>query len=305
MNKSKTRTIVLGSRPSQLARWQTLHVMERLGSAWPELSFQAVTLKTEGDRILEQPLPEIGGKGVFTAELETALLSGQIDLAVHSLKDLPVDEKTGIAIGAIVERADPRDVLVSNSGQKMNNLPHASLVGTSSLRREAQLRAFRDDLVIAPLRGNIDTRLRKVQEGHYDAIILAAAGIERLGFFRSITEYLSFDVMLPAPGQGALAVQCRAGDNELLKLLEPLHHLETDRAVTAERAFLAALGGGCSAPVAAYAHRQGANLEITGLVASLDGQKVIRVSAEGQEPALLGEKLAHKALELGAGELLG
>ncbi len=304
MGTMNTRTLTLGSRPSKLARWQTDHILALLQSAWPGLDCHVVTLVTEGDKILERPLPEIGGKGVFTAELEKALLSGEIDLAVHSLKDLPVDESPGLCIAAVSQRADGRDVLVSASGKTLAQLPEGARVGTSSLRRSAQLLAFRPDLAILPLRGNVDTRLRKVVEGDYDAIVLAAAGIERLGLAQYVTEYLPFEVMLPAPGQGALAVQCRSGDIETLHLLAVIHDLPTWRSVTAERAYLSTLGAGCSAPVAAYATHQGAHLEMQAMVASTDGRRMVRVSGRGEDPLLLGQNLARQALMQGAGELL-
>ncbi|RPJ42368.1 MAG: hydroxymethylbilane synthase, partial [Chloroflexi bacterium] len=271
---------------------------------WPGLSCRMVTLVTEGDKTLDRPLPEIGGKGLFTAELENALRSGEIDLAVHSLKDLPVDSSPGLCIGAISKRADARDVFISANYQSLATLPNKARVGTSSLRREAQIKAARPDLEVLPLRGNVDTRIRKAMQGDYEAIILAAAGLERLDLGRNVTEFRPFEVMLPAPGQGALAVQCRAEDVELIQLLRAVHHPATDQAVTAERAFLAALGGGCSAPVAAYANPNGALLEMTGLVASVDGQRVVRVSAVDESPTALGKRLAHQALDQGAGDLL-
>jgi len=304
MSMPTTQIITLGSRPSKLARWQTQHILDQLKTAWPELTCRVVTLVTEGDKNVTQGLPEIGGKGVFTSELETALRSGEIDLAVHSLKDLPVDSSAGLSIGAVGLRADARDVLITANGQNLANLPVGARVGTSSLRRQAQLKAARPDLTILPLRGNVDTRIRKALEGDYDAIILAAAGVERLDLGKYITEYLPLEVLLPAPGQGALAVQCRADDNEVLKLLESVHHLATYQAVTAERAFLSSLGAGCSAPVAAYANYNSGMLEINGLVASTDGQQVIRVYASGEDPLALGKRLAQQALVLGAGELL-
>jgi hydroxymethylbilane synthase len=304
MSMPTTRTITLGSRPSKLARWQTQHILDQLKTAWPELTCRVVTLFTEGDKNLTQALPEIGGKGVFTSELEAALRSGEIDLAVHSLKDLPVDSSAGLCIGAVGQRADARDVLITAHGQILAVLPTSARVGTSSLRRQAQLKAARSDLTILPLRGNVDTRIRKALAGDYDAIILAAAGVERLDLGKHITEYLPLQVMLPAPGQGALAVQCRADDLEVLKLLETIHHRATYQAVTAERTFLSALGAGCSAPVAAYANYDSGMLEMNGLVASPDGQRVIRVSASGEDPFALGKHLAQQAFEMGAGELL-
>jgi hydroxymethylbilane synthase len=304
MDAITNRTITLGSRPSKLARWQTVHILDALKAIHPDLSFRVVTLMTEGDKTIDRPLPEIGGKGVFTAELETALRSAQIDLAVHSLKDLPVDHSPGLCIGAISARANPQDVLLSRPAQTLQRLPVGARVGTSSLRREAQLRAARPDLVILPLRGNVDTRIRKLHQGDYDAIILAAAGLERLDLQQHITEYLPFETMLPAPGQGALAVQCRSDDLELLSLLQSIHHDDTFRAVTAERAFLSALHAGCSAPVAAYAQAVSGGVELTGLVASVDGKQLIRMHAAGSIPSELGERLARQALEQGAGGLL-
>ncbi len=307
MGAMSAHSLVLGSRPSKLALWQTEHILGLLQAAWPGLDCQVVTLVTEGDKKLERPLPEIGGKGVFTAELETALLLGKIDLAVHSLKDLPVDESPGLCIGAISQRADARDVLVSASGLPLSQLPQGARVGTSSLRRSAQLLAARSDLEILPLRGNVDTRLRKaldaVRHG-YDGIVLAAAGIERLGLAQYVTEYLPFEVMLPAPGQGALAVQCRSGDIETQQLLAAVHDRPTAQAVTAERAFLSTLGAGCSAPVAAYAISQGSHLEMQAMVASTDGGRVVRVTGSGEDPLALGREMARRALEKGAGELL-
>lgn len=305
MKNIPTRTISLGSRPSKLAHWQTDYIHAQLKLTWADLSCRLVTLVTTGDQIIDRPLPEIGGKGLFTAELESALLSGEIDLAVHSLKDLPVENSVGLCIGAVTRRACAQDVLISANGETLRALPMDARLGTSSLRRVAQIKAARPDLTILPLRGNVDTRLRKVLEGEYNAILLAAAGIERLDLRKHIAEYLPYEVMLPAPGQGALAIQCRSEDNELLQLIQPIHDLPTYRAVTAERAFLSALGGGCSAPVAAYATTDGGRIEMRGLVASIDGRRVIRVAAVGEDPKKLGEQLAQKALDQGAAELLG
>ena len=304
MGMTGSRTITLGSRPSKLARWQTDHIRARLQAAWPGLTCQVVTLVTEGDKTIDRPLPEIGGKGVFTADLDLALRSGEIDLAVHSLKDLPVEDTPGLCIGAVSQRADAHDALISARGWKLAGLPQGARVGTSSLRREAQLKAARPDLVILPLRGNVDTRVRKAMAGEYDAVVLAFAGLERLGLANEIAETLPFDVMLPAPGQGALAVTCRLGDQRMLDLLQPIHDQATWRTVACERAFLAALGAGCSAPVAAYAETRGSSIEVSGLVASIDGQRVVRVCARGEDGALLGGWLAQLALQEGAWALL-
>ncbi len=303
-----TRLLTIGTRGSALARWQTDEVIRQLQSAWPGLDCCTHLMTTSGDRILDTPLPEIGGKGLFTEELEDALRSGEIDLAVHSLKDLPVDNAPGLTIGAICARQDARDVLISRSGWTLDTLPHGARVGTSSLRRSAQLLAARPDLTLLPLRGNVDTRIRKAMQGDYDAIVLAAAGVLRLGLDAHITEFLPFDMMLPAPGQGAMAVQCRADDATTRELVAAIDNAASRAAVTAERAFLQCLGGGCSAPVAAYAQCQISNLKsqisIAGWVASTDGRRVIRVKGEGTDPLSLGAELAHEALAWGAGELL-
>ena len=316
------RTLTLGTRPSRLARWQTDYVIQRLQTAWPGVECHTVTFATTGDKTLDQPLPEIGGKGVFTEELENVLRSGEIDLAVHSLKDLPIDDAEGLTIGAISAREDARDGLISRDRRTLDTLPYGARVGTSSLRRSAQLLALRPDLTLLSLRGNVDTRIHKAMrsEGDYDAIVLAVAGVLRLGLDAHITQYLPFDVMLPAPGQGALAIQCRADDKVTHELLSAIDDPVSRAAVTAERTFLKALGGGCSAPVAAYAHlptpirrapsaphqvaRAGGEVQLTGLVASTDGRRVIRVSGEGSAPAALGADLAQEALAQGAGELL-
>jgi hydroxymethylbilane synthase len=299
------RSLTIGTRGSALARWQTNWVSARLQTAWPDLECQTRLFTTSGDRILDKPLPEIGGKGLFTEELEQALRAHAIDLAVHSLKDLPVDGAPDLAIGAICTREDARDVLMAREGWTLATLPPGVRVGTSSLRRSAQLLALRPDLTLLPLRGNVDTRIRKAMNGEYEAIVLAAAGVLRLGLGKHITEYLPFEVMLPAPGQGAMAVQSRADDASVLELLRPLDDPAPRAAVTAERAFLKALGGGCSAPVAAYAISNPQSLiSMTGLVASPDGCRVIRVSGVSADPIALGAELARKALAQDAGEIL-
>lgn len=301
-----TRSLVLGTRGSALALWQTNWVRTQLRDAWPAVDYQLKLFTTSGDRLLEKSLPEIGGKGVFTQELENALRSGEIDIAVHSLKDLPIDDAPGLSLGAICERVDAHDVLIAHDGWTLASLPQGARVGTSSLRRAAQLLASRPDLTVLSLRGNVDTRIRKAMAGDYDAIVLAAAGMLRLCLGERISEYLPFEVMLPAPGQGALAVQCRADDFATRELLTTIDHTLTRATVMAERAFLDALGGGCSAPVAAYALREngGSPIHMTGLVASLDGCRVIRIAGEGNDPHTLGAQLAEKAFTQGAGELL-
>lgn len=294
--------MIFATRPSPLARAQTAHVIHLLKAAWPGLKCQEHIITTNGDHIVDQPLPEIGGKGVFTSELEAALLLRQVDVAVHSLKDLPVEETPGITIAAIPARDVAFDVLVSANGQTLANLPEAARVGTCSPRRSAQLLACRPDLTILPLRGNVNTRVHKLMSGEYDAIILAAAGLRRLGLETHITETFPLDVMLPAPGQGALAVQCRADDVETLGILAAIHDPLTFAAVTAERAFLAGLGGGCSLPVGAFAQKTDGQIILTGGVISEDGKRAIRLSAVDQEPRELGERLAHFMLERGAAD---
>lgn len=304
-----TKRLIIGTRGSALARWQTDHVASLLRYAWPELTVDVQVISTQGDRVLDTPLPLLGGKGVFTAELEAALHSGAIDLAVHSLKDLPTDNPEGLTVGAFPQRAAVEDALVSRSGAPLAQLPHGATIGTSSRRRAAQLLAARPDLHIADIRGNVDTRLRKAHdaEGPYDAIILAAAGLTRLGLDNQITERLRLDVMLPAPGQGALAVQCR-DDDTLLELLAPLNHLPTRLAVTAERAFLAALGGGCSLPIAAYATVTGETLDLRSRVSAPDGSEQMDFAALSDatlEAAFaLGRQVASDALNQGVRRLL-
>ena len=296
--------LTFATRPSALARWQTKRVIQLLQAAHPGLECTELVITTTGDRELDRPLPEIGGKGLFTSELEDALLSGKVHAAVHSLKDLPVEDMPGIVIAAIPEREAAFDVLVSANGWTISNLPEGSRVGTCSLRRTAQLLAHRPDLTILPLRGNVDTRVRKVLNGDYDAIVLAQAGLTRLGLEAHISEVFPLDVMLPAPGQGALAVQCRANDTKTLELLASIHDPLTAAAVSAERAFLSGLGGGCSLPVAAFAQKNNGQIILTGAVISVDGKQAIRLSAVDKEPYELGERLAELVLERGAADLL-
>ncbi len=282
--------------------------MRQMQAAWVHLSCRDEVIITRGDKILDKPLPQIGGKGLFTAELEAALHSGRVQAAVHSLKDLPTEMPAGLRLGAILRRAEPRDALVSKGGFTLESLPSAAVVGTSSLRRAAQLLALRPDLQIASIRGNVETRLRKLMEGEYDAVVFAAAGLQRLGLAQEIggmMHLLTLDEMLPAPGQGALAVQCRADDEETLRLLAAIHDPETAAAVTAERAFLSGLGGGCSVPVGAYARLVAdGRLRLEALVAAPDGEIVLRLQGEGDDPYELGRRLAEEALDQGAAGLL-
>ena len=296
--------IIFATRPSKLARWQTNYVMGLLQQALPEITCEEVVITTRGDKVLDKPLPEIGGKGLFTKELETELLSGHVDVAVHSLKDLPVENTPGLIVGAIPGREDPRDVLVCPEGYSLETLPQNAVVGTSSLRRQAQVLYHRPDLTIKSIRGNVDTRIRKVEEGQYDAAVMAGAGITRLSLEQHIAAWLPMHLMLPAPGQGALGIQCREGDERILSILETIHNTDTAQAVNAERAFLLALGGGCSIPVGAYARVAESSILMDGLVAAVDGRQLITVSGHGDTPQALGEQLAQQALAKGAGELL-
>ena len=293
-----------GSRSSELARWQTGFVQRLIEAQWPGLKSGQILIQTEGDRVLELPLPEIGGKGLFTQELELALGEGRIDVAVHSLKDLPVEDSAGIVIGLIPEREVAHDVLVSRNGEMLEALQPGAVVGTSSLRRQGQLLASRPDLVIKSLRGNVQTRLKKLEDGQYDAIVLAQAGLIRLGLETHISQVLPYETMMPAPGQGALAVQCRQGDRETLELLALLDDPVTRAEVEAERRFLEALGGGCSLPVGALAELRQGEIYMQAVVVSPDGKRAIRVTGSGLEPDLLGAELAGEALEKGAGEVL-
>ncbi len=300
--------LIFATRPSALARWQTRWVIAALKAAHPGLVCEEKIIATQGDKILDKPLPEIGGKGLFTQELESELLSGAVHCAVHSLKDLPVENPDGLTVGCVPVRSEVRDALISKHGYSLKTLPPGALVGTSSLRRAAQILAARPDVTTASLRGNVDTRLRKALEGQYDAIILAGAGLTRLGLGTHVTEWLPLEVMLPAPGQGALAVQCRADDESTLSLLAALEDDSTRKAVTAERQFLLGLGGGCAVPVAAYAQtadrgRQTVIL-LTGLVISLDGKQAVKVSGQGTDAIQLGNELAQQSIAQGASDIL-
>ena len=299
-------TLRIATRPSSLARWQTQWVIASLRAAHPGLVCTEHVIVTQGDRTLESSLPSLEGKGLFTQALEAELLGRRVQAAVHSLKDLPINSSPDVTLGAVPVRADARDVLISANGHTLDSLPPDSVVGTSSLRRAAQILSARPDLKIAELRGNVETRLRKALNHEFDAIVLASAGLLRLGLESHITQWLPLEVMLPAPGQGALAVQCRADDDETLSRLQAIDDATTRQAVAAERAFLGALGGGCAVPVAAYAvvDDQLSTVSLTGLVAAVDGTRGIRVAGEGSNPALLGERLAQEALAQGADEVL-
>ena len=299
-----TKPLIFATRPSALARWQTQSVISKLKAQWPDLTCTETIITTQGDRVLDKPLPEIGGKGLFTYELELAILEGRVDAAVHSLKDLPTEDAPELIVNIYPQRADVRDVWICPQGYHLDDLPAGSVVGTSSTRRSALLLAYRPDLKVKPIRGNVDTRIRKAVDGQYDAIILAAAGVNRLGLDEHITQYLPFDVMLPAPGQGALGIQYRAGDAETQQYLKAIDHIPTRLAVTAERAFLGALGGGCSLPVGAFAIVDGDTIQLQGVIAAPDGSRVLRVSDSDTDAQSLGKTLAQKSLAEGAGDLL-
>lgn len=290
------KQLSFASRPSALARWQTEHIIGQLKQRRPDLECRIEIITTRGDRILDRPLPEIGGKGLFTLELEEALRAGTVDAAVHSLKDLPTEDSPGLVIGVIPEREDPRDVWICPAGNSLETIPSGSVIGTASNRRQAQLLARRPDLQVKMIRGNVDTRIRKTQEGQYDAIILAAAGVRRLGLTEHITQYLPLDVMLPSPGQGALAVQCRQGDERVLNLLKSLGHEETRIAVEAERAYLAGLGGGCSLPIGAYATVSEGIVTLRTVSAAEISGELTKQFASGRRPNELGRLLAMRSL---------
>jgi hydroxymethylbilane synthase len=304
-------TIRFGTRGSDLALWQTRHVMGLLQAALPDTSVEYEIIKTRGDQVLDTPLPLIGGKGVFTAELESALREKRIDCAVHSLKDLPTEQPAGLGIGAIPPRENPADVLISCKEYTLGSLPRGARVGTSSTRRAAQLLHRRPDLKMIDLRGNVNTRIRKAlaSGGDYDAIILAYAGVERLNMSGVISQVLDLEIMLPAPGQGAIAAQIR-DDPALLDVFAQINDAPAALAVTAERAFLAGMGGGCSVPVAAYARWMGERLHLRGRITAPDGSRQIDVEMtqpvrDMRDASELGAALAHDALEKGARELLG
>ncbi|MDF1536015.1 MAG: hydroxymethylbilane synthase [bacterium] len=299
-------TIRIGTRGSQLALWQANWVKEQLIRHHPNLDVQIRTIKTTGDKILDVPLAKVGGKGLFVKEIEEALLDKSVDLAVHSMKDVPTELPEGLGIVAVSRREDPRDAVLGSADTPILELPEGAKIGTSSLRRQAQLLAARPDFVIQPLRGNINTRLRKLKEGMYDAIILAMAGVSRLGWENEVTEVIDPDIMLPAIGQGALGIEARLADKTTLDRIAFFNDDATSSCVTAERAFLHRLEGGCQVPIAAHAVREGDKVALTGLVASVDGRRIIRDTDRGPaaDAAKLGSSLAGRILEAGGREIL-
>jgi hydroxymethylbilane synthase len=303
---STTRTFTIGTRGSRLALRQAELVGQALVQAHPTRKFQIGTVETAGDKQPDVPFRALG-QGVFVKELEVALLRGQIDIAVHSLKDMPTQLADGVIIAAVTAREDVRDAFVSRNGFPLNGLSPGSLVGTGSVRRASQIRAFRPDIDVVEIRGNVDTRLRKVTDGEVDGVVLAMAGLSRLGWLRRATEVLSVDVMLPAVGQGALAIEVRSDDIEVIDVVSAVDDVVTHQATFAERAFLRRFGGGCSVPIAALGTVEEERLRLTGLVADPMGRRLLRDSLEGNkdDAEAIGVKLAETLLNQGAGQILG
>ena len=296
----------IATRQSALALWQAEHVRQGLELHHPGLKVELVGMTTRGDQILDSPLAKVGGKGLFVKELETALLDGRADIAVHSMKDVPVDFPAGLELTEILEREDPRDALVSNSHASLDELPQGARVGTSSLRRQCQLKALRPDLVIGDLRGNVNTRLDKLDRGDYDAIILACAGLKRLGFESRIRAVLGPEVILPAIGQGAIGIEARVGDSAVQELLRPLGHAVTRNRLRAERSLNAHLHGGCQVPIAGYAELEHGVIVLRGLVGRPDGTEIVQgvISGRPDDAEELGEVLAQDLLARGADAIL-
>ena len=300
------RKIVIATRESALALWQARHVEARLRALHLELDIELLGMTTEGDRKLDTSLAKIGGKGLFVKELEDAIGRGDADIAVHSMKDVPMGLMPGHVIAVIPERADPRDAFVSNGYPDIDSLPAGARVGTSSLRRESQLRVLRPDLHVQALRGNVPTRLRKLDEGQYDAILLAVAGLQRLGLGERITSVLRTEASLPAAGQGAIGIECRSERADLLELLAPLDHVATAQAVRTERVVARTLAGSCNVPLAAFGEVAGGRIQLRGYVGSPDGQRIARASVEGPAEAIEenGVALALQLREAGASDIL-
>jgi hydroxymethylbilane synthase len=292
----------IGSRGSQLALWQANHISALLRERGHEVELEII--KTTGDKITDVALAKVGTKGMFTKEIEEALAEGRIDLAVHSLKDLPTELSQGFEIAAVTTRENPRDVFCSRNYESIEDLPRGALVGTSSLRRQAQLKAVRPDLEIRPLRGNVDTRLRKLEAGEYDAIILAAAGLNRLGKTQLVRQVIPFEVMCPAAGQGALGIEIRAGDSVTRQHLAFLDDAEAHATTTCERALLKKLGGGCQVPIGAFAEVREGGLHLEAIVAEPDGSKILRESLDGTDPVQLGESVGEVLLQRGGEAIL-
>lgn len=299
-------TLTIGTRGSKLALWQANWVKSSLEVKYPSLSIELEKIKTKGDKILDVPLAKVGGKGLFVKEIEEALLNGRIDLAVHSMKDMPGEIPKGLCIGAIPEREIPQDVLISGDNKPLSELRPGAKVGTSSLRRRAQLLYARPDLVVLPLRGNLDTRLKKLQTENLDAIILAAAGVKRLGLENKITEYLDENIMLPAVGQGALCIEVRQNDPVVEPIVASLEHPQTRAVILGERAFLNRLEGGCQVPIAAYGKTDKNIFTLAGLVATIDGKTLIKETLAGSEDSseIIGTNLADRLIDMGAMDII-
>jgi hydroxymethylbilane synthase len=299
-------TIRIATRKSPLALWQAEHVRAALMSAHRGLQVEILGMTTRGDKILDTPLAKIGGKGLFVKELEISMLEGTADIAVHSMKDVPVEFPDGLGLSVILEREDPRDAFVSNDHDSIEELPQGAKLGTASLRRQCQISAYRPDLEILPLRGNVNTRLSKLDSGEYEAIILAAAGLKRLGFDQRIRAALSPQQSLPAIGQGAIGIECRSDDERVHALLECLHHEQTAICVAAERAMNERLNGGCQVPIAGYATLDGDRLSMSGLVGEPDGSRILReqISGNAKDAVTIGAQIAESLLDQGADKIL-
>ncbi|WP_348623400.1 hydroxymethylbilane synthase [Paenibacillus peoriae] len=302
------RTIVVGSRQSALALTQTGHVIEDLNALCAkhgmDLQFVVKKILTKGDRILDVTLSKVGGKGLFVKEIEQAMLAGEIDMAVHSMKDMPSELPEGLVNGAVPRREDPRDCLITLGAKSLEDLPQGAKVGTSSLRRASQIKSMRPDLQLEPVRGNIDSRLKKLEMEGFDAIILAAAGLHRMGWKERITSYIPEEDCLPAVGQGALGIECRASDEELLALLHLYNDRDTSATVAAERTFLGVLNGGCQVPIGAHAVWAGQEISLTGMVGSPDGEVILKETLQGNDPQKLGEAVAASLIAKGAEQIL-
>ncbi|WP_457627047.1 hydroxymethylbilane synthase [Persephonella sp.] len=298
--------IRIGTRKSKLALWQANYIASRLKKHYPDIQVELVKIVTKGDKILDVPLAKVGGKGLFVKEIEEAMLRNEIDIAVHSLKDVPTYFPEGLGLVAITEREDPRDAFLSVKYSSIDEMPEGAVLGTSSLRRKAQIMLKRGDLEIRDLRGNVDTRIRKLEEGQYDGIILAYAGLKRLGLEGKVRQVFEPDFMIPAVAQGFLGIEARLDDEETRKIVSVLNHRESEIRAKAERAFLKTLEGGCQVPLAAYSEIDGDKLKITGFVSDLEGKRVFRDSMEGlpEEAERIGTALAEKLLDMGARQVL-
>ncbi len=304
--KANPKKLVIASRESALAMWQAKHIQMRVKTLYPSCDVQILGMTTTGDQILDKPLARIGGKGLFIKELENALLDGRADFAVHSMKDVPMNMPEGFALAATGERENPHDAFVSNDYDSLTDLPDGSIVGTSSLRRQSQIQARFPKLKITSLRGNVQTRLRKLDEGQYAAIILAAAGLIRLGLGNRIRSFISAEDSIPAVGQGALGIEIRSDRADLFEVLAPLNHTDTEQCVQAERGFSRALAGSCTVPLGAYATKQNDTISISGFVASVDGTEILRETMSGhcEQAEAIGKSLAEALVQRGADKIL-